>query len=158
MLGLFDLKALGSILLRKIQQILPDVILGQLGNRVQHALRAFTPRDQKAVRAAAETFRPNPLFKTAEAILRLGVGEALVSMLDQKGAPEIVNRVLISAPSARVGPISADERAASVKVSWLSGKYDHRIDRQSAFENLNAREEAKKTCKRRLVGDCECIS
>ena len=137
-------KGVGVYFITQNPTDVPDVILGQLGNRVQHALRAFTPRDQKVVRAAAETFRPNPLFKTAEAILSLGVGEALVSMLDQKGAPEIVNRVLISAPSARVGPISADERAASVKVSWLSGKYDHRIDRQSAFENLNARDEAKK--------------
>ena len=136
-------KGVGVYFITQNPTDVPDVILGQLGNRVQHALRAFTPRDQKAVRAAAETFRQNPSFKTAEAILSLGVGEALVSMLDQKGAPEIVNRVLISAPTARVGSVSADERAASLKTSWLYGKYDHRIDRESAFENLRAREETQ---------------
>ena len=131
-------KGVGVYFITQNPTDIPDVILGQLGNRVQHALRAFTPRDQKAVRAAAETFRQNPSFKTAEAILSLGVGEALVSMLDQKGAPEIVNRVLISAPTSRVGSVSADERAENIKISWLAGKYDHRIDRESAFENLRA--------------------
>ncbi len=103
----------------------PDTVLGQLGNRVQHALRAFTPRDQKAVRAAAETFRKNPAFDTADAIMHLGVGEALVSMLGDKGAPEMVDRVLIAPPSARVGPITPQERAADRwRASKFGGKYD----------------------------------
>jgi DNA helicase HerA-like ATPase len=117
----------------------PDTVLGQLGNRVQHALRAFTPRDQKAVRAAADTFRKNPAFDTAEAIMHLGVGEALVSMLGDKGAPEIVDRVLIAPPAARVGPITPEERAAVVRESRFAGKYDTPVDRESAYETLEAR-------------------
>ncbi|KAF2991298.1 DUF853 domain-containing protein [Methylocystis sp. MJC1] len=114
----------------------PDTVLGQLGNRIQHALRAFTPRDQKAVRAAAETFRKNPSFDTADAIMHLGVGEALVSMLGDKGAPEIVDRVLIAPPAARVGPVTPQERAAVMGESKFSGKYDTPIDRDSAYETL----------------------
>jgi DNA helicase HerA-like ATPase len=117
----------------------PDTVLGQLGNRIQHALRAFTPRDQKAVRAAAETFRKNPDFDTADAIMHLGVGEALVSMLGAKGAPEIVDRVLIAPPAARVGPVTDEERAATMAQSKFSSKYDAAIDRESAFEVLAAR-------------------
>ncbi len=117
----------------------PDTVLGQLGNRVQHALRAFTPRDQKAVRAAASTFRQNPAFDTEDAILHLGVGEALVSMLGDKGAPEVVDRVLIAPPSARVGPITPAERAAVMAKSPFTGKYDGMIDRESAFEVLRDR-------------------
>jgi hypothetical protein len=120
----------------------PDTVLGQLGNRIQHALRAFTPRDQKAVRAAAETFRQNPAFDTAEAIMQLGVGEGLVSMLDAKGKPEIVDRVLIAPPAARVGPITAEERARTMAESPLRGKYDTAIDRESAFEVLQKRAES----------------
>jgi DNA helicase HerA-like ATPase len=115
---------------------IPDSVLGQLGNRVQHALRAFTPKDQKAVRAAAETFRANPSFSTAAVITQLGVGEALVSMLDAKGIPEVVSRALIAPPSARVGPITADERRSLIQDSSLFGKYDTPIDRISAFERL----------------------
>ncbi|WP_457795860.1 helicase HerA-like domain-containing protein [Methylocystis sp. S23] len=114
----------------------PDTVLGQLGNRIQHALRAFTPRDQKAVRAAAETFRKNPSFDTADAIMHLAVGEALVSMLGDKGAPEMVDRVLIAPPSARVGPITPQERAAAMADSKFAGKYDQAVDRDSAFETL----------------------
>ncbi|WP_036260551.1 helicase HerA-like domain-containing protein [Methylocapsa aurea] len=114
----------------------PDAVLGQLGNRVQHALRAFTPRDQKAVRAAADTFRQNPAFETAAVITQLGVGEALVSMLDAKGTPEIVARALIAPPSARVGPISIEERQALMRASGFSAKYKATIDRKSAFEDL----------------------
>ncbi|MCC2105332.1 MAG: DUF853 family protein, partial [Hyphomicrobiales bacterium] len=117
----------------------PQTVLGQLGNRAQHALRAFTPRDQKAVRAAAETFRQNPKFDTAAAIMQLGVGEALVSMLDPKGSPEMVDRALIAPPSARVGPVTEAERAATIKASSLLGKYDTPIDRESAFEILQKR-------------------
>ncbi len=117
----------------------PDTVLGQLGNRIQHALRAFTPRDQKAVRAAAETFRQNKNFDTAEAIMELGVGEALVSMLDAKGTPEVVERVLVAPPSARVGPIDAEERKAAIESSPLYGLYDTPMDRESAFEVLQKR-------------------
>lgn len=119
----------------------PDSVLGQLGNRVLHALRAFTPRDQKAVRAAAETFRQNPAFDTAEAIMQLSVGEGLVSMLDAKGKPEIVDRVLVAPPAARVGPITPEERANVLAASPLRGKYDTPIDRESAFEVLQKRAE-----------------
>ncbi|MBM3625436.1 MAG: DUF853 family protein, partial [Alphaproteobacteria bacterium] len=117
----------------------PDTVLGQLGNRIQHVLRAFTPRDQKAVRAAAETFRDNRALEEAEAIMQLGVGEALVSMLDAKGTPEVVERTLIAPPSARVGPISPSERQAVMAASSFAGKYDSMIDRESAFEMLQAR-------------------
>jgi hypothetical protein len=118
---------------------IPDRVLGQLGNRVQHALRAFTPRDQKAVRAAAETFRANPDLDTAAVITQLGVGEALVSMLDEKGNPAIVTRCAIAPPMARVGPIGAEERRAIVEASALHAKYETTIDRESAFEILQGR-------------------
>ena len=117
----------------------PDTVLGQLGNRIQHALRAFTPRDQKAVRAAAETFRDNPAIDEAEAIMHLSVGEALVSMLDAKGTPEMVDRALIAPPAARVGPITPQERQAVIAASRLGQKYDTAVDRESAFEILQAR-------------------
>ncbi len=117
----------------------PDVVLGQLGNRAQHALRAFTPRDQKAVRAAADTFRKNPAFDTAETIMQLGVGEALLSMLDEKGSPNMVERALIVPPQSRVGPITPQERDAVIAASALKGKYDTAIDRESAFEVLQKR-------------------
>jgi DNA helicase HerA-like ATPase len=102
----------------------PETVLGQLGNRAQHALRAFTPRDQKAVKAAAETFRQNPAFDTAAAITQLSVGEALVSMLDLKGAPGMVERTMIAPPASRVGPITADERKAVIEASPFFGKYE----------------------------------
>ena len=117
----------------------PETVLGQLGNRIQHALRAFTPRDQKAVKAAADTFRRNPAFDTATAITELAVGEALVSMLDAKGNPEIVAKSLIAPPMARVGPISEEERHQLIQNSSLLGKYETLIDRQSAFETLRDR-------------------
>ncbi|MCP1336346.1 helicase HerA-like C-terminal domain-containing protein [Futiania mangrovi] len=117
----------------------PDTVLGQLGNRVQHALRAFTPRDQKAVRAAAETFRPNPAFKVADVITELGVGEALVSTLEAKGIPGIVDRTLIRPPSSRLGPVSAAERTETIGHSPVAGRYDTTIDRVSASEMLEAR-------------------
>ncbi len=122
----------------------PDTVLGQLGNRVQHALRAFTPRDQKAVRAAADTFRKNPDFDTADAIMHLAVGEALVSMLGDGGAPEMVDRLLIAPPAARVGPVTPQERAAMMSASKFSGKYDTAVDRESAFETLQGRAEGAK--------------
>jgi DNA helicase HerA-like ATPase len=117
----------------------PDKVLGQLGNRVQHALRAFTPRDQKAIAAAAETFRPNPKLDTAEVIMGLGKGEALVSFLEGNGTPAMVERVMIRPPSARIGPITAEERKAIMDNSPVKGKYDTTIDSESAYEVLQKR-------------------
>ena len=119
----------------------PEDILGQMGNRVQHALRAYTPRDQRALRAAADTFRANPAFDTADAILSVGVGEALVSTLEKKGVPSMVERVLIRPPSSQLGPISPAERKAVLGNSSLAGKYERSVDRDSAFEALARRAE-----------------
>jgi DNA helicase HerA-like ATPase len=118
---------------------IPDAVLSQLGNRVQHALRAFTPRDQKAVRTAAETLRPNPAFETERAITELSVGEALVSCLDEKGAPVVVERAWVLPPASRLGPITAGERSAVLTESTLRGHYDEPVDRESAYEKLKAR-------------------
>jgi len=118
---------------------IPDGVLAQLGNRVQHALRAFTPRDQKAVRTAAETLRANPAFETREAISELAVGEALVSLLDEKGVPAIVERSWILPPASRIGPVSEVERRAVLDASTLRGRYDDTVDRESAYERLTAR-------------------
>ena len=115
---------------------IPDNILGQLGNRVQHALRAYTPKDQKAVRSAAETFRANPSFKTDEAITELETGEALVSFLDEKGAPCVVQRAKILFPLSQIGAITPEQRSAIVRSSRIYGKYDTMVDRESAFEVL----------------------
>lgn len=117
---------------------IPDSILGQLGNRVQHALRAYTPKDQKAVRAAAETFRANPSFDTAEAIMELETGEALVSFLDEKGAPSVVERAKILFPLSQIGAVTAGQRLDILDASDIKGKYDEAIDRESAFEVLLA--------------------
>ena len=117
----------------------PDSVSAQLGNRVQHALRAFTPREQKAVRAAAETFRQNPKFKTETAITELAVGEALVSMLHGKGVPSVVQRTFVRPPEARVGPLTPAERATLVNTSRLAGRYDETIDRLSAYEKLRGK-------------------
>jgi len=118
---------------------IPDIVLGQLGNRVQHALRAFTPRDQKAVNAAAETFRVNPKVDVATAITELGVGEALVSFLDEKGIPVPVERAFICPPQSRIGPATDAERAAVVNNSLVRGVYEKQVDRESAYEILKAR-------------------
>jgi DNA helicase HerA-like ATPase len=120
----------------------PNTVLAQLGNRVQHALRAFTPRDQKAVKAAADTFRQNPSFKTDQVITELAVGEALVSMLEGKGTPSMVERAFVKPPSAQVGPISDAERRRALQTSGLSGKYDTTIDRESAYEILMKKHQA----------------
>ncbi len=120
---------------------IPDEVLGQLGNRVQHALRAFTPRDQKAVRAAAQTFRTNPELNTEKVITELGVGEALVSVLAEGGVPTPVERTLIRPPASRIGPASETERAELLRASPLAGKYDRAVDRESAHEILKARAE-----------------
>jgi uncharacterized protein len=117
----------------------PDKVLAQLGNRVQHALRAFTPRDQKAVAAAAQTFRPNPKLDTARVIMELGKGEALVSFLEGGGTPAMVERVMIRPPSARIGSITPEERKAIINSSPVKGKYDTAIDAESAYEMLQKR-------------------
>ncbi|MCJ9754506.1 DUF853 domain-containing protein, partial [Neorhizobium sp. BETTINA12A] len=117
----------------------PETVLAQLGNRVQHALRAYTPREQKAVKTAADTFRPNPDFDCATAITNLGTGEALVSTLEGKGAPSIVERTLVRPPSGRIGPLSDQERQAVMDKSPVLGLYDEDLDRESAFEILAAR-------------------
>ncbi|HHA2226299.1 TPA: helicase HerA-like C-terminal domain-containing protein [Enterobacter ludwigii] len=115
---------------------IPDNVLGQLGNRVQHALRAFTPKDQKAVKAAAQTMRANPAFDTEAAILALGTGEALISFLDAKGSPSVVERAMVIAPCSRMGPVTDDERNGLINRSPLYGKYEDDVDRESAFEML----------------------
>jgi DNA helicase HerA-like ATPase len=122
---------------------IPETVLGQLGNRVQHALRAFTPKDQKAVRSAAETLRPNPKVKAAEAITELAVGEALVSFLDEKGTPRMVERAFVVPPGSQVGPVGDAEREQVFKGSSLFSKYQTTIDRESAYEKLKGRTEEK---------------
>jgi len=118
---------------------IPDKVLGQLGNRVQHALRAFTPRDQKAVKSVAETMRANPKIDAQKAILELGVGEALVSLLDAKGTPGVTERAWILPPGSQLGPITAEERKALIAGSVVAGVYDKTVDRESAYEKLTAR-------------------
>ena len=116
--------------------------MGQLGNRVQHALRAYTAKDQRALRLAAETYRDNPRFDTQDAILQVGVGEAVTSFLEKKGVPGVVERTLIRPPSSQLGPITPDERQGVVKASPLFGKYETPIDRRSAYEILSERAKA----------------
>jgi uncharacterized protein len=130
----------------------PPTVLSQLGNRVQHALRAFTPRDQKAVRVAAETFRPNPAFKTEDVITELGVGEALVSTLMAGGVPSMVERTKILPPRSRMGPLEPAERQELLDRSPLFGRYEDIIDRESAFEMLEQRaaEEAREAAAAQL--------
>ncbi|MFZ5757242.1 MAG: helicase HerA-like domain-containing protein [Pseudomonadota bacterium] len=122
---------------------IPETVLGQLGNRVQHALRAFSPREQKAVKSAAETFRPNPAVKVEQAITELGVGEALVSVLDAKGTPTMVERLLVAPPVSRIAPLSPAEKASRVSASPLHGKYLQTVDRESAHETLQKRLEQR---------------
>ena len=112
-------------------------MLGQLGNRVQHALRAFTPRDQKAVKAAADTLRANPAFDAATAITELGVGEALVSFLDEHGRPTVVERGMVLPPASRIGPLTAEERRVAIADSPIAGHYEKLLDRESAYEKLS---------------------
>jgi hypothetical protein len=121
----------------------PDSVLGQLGNRVQHALRAFTPRDQKAVQTAATTLRANPELDTQKAITELGVGEALVSFLDEKGRPTMVERAWILPPASRIGPVTAAERQQCIASSLVHGHYEQTVDRESAFEKLKAAAQAR---------------
>ena len=135
-------KGVGIYFISQLPTDIPDNILGQLGNRVQHALRAYTPRDQKAVKVAAETFRANPNFKTEEAITTLETGEALVSFLDEKGAPGIVQKAKILFPLSQIGAITEGERREVMSRSAIGHKYDQMIDRESAYEMLMAEEES----------------
>jgi hypothetical protein len=132
-------KGVGVYLVTQNPIDVPDKVLAQLGNRVQHALRAFTPRDQKAVAAAAQTFRPNPKLNTAQVIMELGKGEALVSFLEGNGTPAMVERVMIRPPTGRIGPITPEERKAIMDKSPVKGKYDTTIDSESAYEVLQKR-------------------
>lgn len=129
-------KGIGIYFITQSPNDLPEAILGQCGNRVQHALRAFTPKDQAAVKAAAQTFRPNPAFSTEREILELGTGEALVSFLDEKGAPSMVERAKILFPLSQIGAITVEQRQAINASSRIAGKYDTLVDRESAFEKI----------------------
>jgi DNA double-strand break repair helicase HerA and related ATPase len=120
---------------------IPESVLGQLGNRVQHALRAFTPKDQKAVKSAAETMRPNPKLRIEQVITELGVGEALVSLLDEKGRPNVTERAFVVPPGSQLGPLTDAERKAAIAASPLAGHYEKAVDRESAHEKLKARAE-----------------
>ena len=132
-------KGIGIYFITQNPADIPDTVLGQLGNRIQHALRAFTPKDQKAVKVAAETFRANPKVDVEKAITELGVGEALVSFLDAKGVPSMVERAKILPPQGQIGPITADERTRLIRSSIVYGVYDKAVDRESAFEILQKR-------------------
>ena len=134
-------KGVGIYFITQSPTDIPEVILGQLGNRVQHALRAYTPKDQKAVKTAADTFRANPDFKTDEAIMNLETGEALVSFLDEKGAPNVVERAKVLFPLSQIGAVTEGQRLDIIKQSRVYGKYDTPIDRESAFEILMAEAE-----------------
>ncbi len=136
-------KGVGIYFVTQNPMDIPDSVLGQLGNRIQHALRAYTPKEQKAVRAAASSFRENPAFDTEEVITDLGVGEALVSLLDEKGVPGIVGRTLIRPPASRLGPATASEREAIIADSPLTGIYDIPVDRESAYEELEKKAAAR---------------
>jgi DNA helicase HerA-like ATPase len=134
-------KGVGVYFITQNPADVPETVLAQLGNRVQHALRAYTPREQKAVRVAAQTFRQNPAFDTEKAITELGVGEALVSTLEGKGSPSMVERTLIAPPMAQLGPLDAEERRQIVAASPMRGKYDQGVDTESAYEMLAKRAE-----------------
>jgi hypothetical protein len=121
----------------------PESVLGQLGNRVQHALRAFTPKDQRAVKTAAETLRPNPKLKAEKVITELGVGEALVSFLDEKGRPNVVERAFVMPPASKIGPISPEERKRAMASSPVAGHYEKTVDRESAYEKIRGRTEER---------------
>ncbi|MBR5959147.1 MAG: DUF853 family protein [Salinivirgaceae bacterium] len=148
-------KGVGIYFISQSPSDIPDAILGQLGNRVQHALRAYTPKDKKAVKAAAESFRPNPAFKTEDAIQSLETGEALVSFLDEKGAPSIVQRAKILFPLSQIGAISDSQRAQIIKQSRIYGKYDKAFDRESAFEVLLAQAEKEKKAAEKAQAEAE---
>jgi len=131
-------KGVGVYFITQQPSDVPDAVLAQLGNKVQHALRAYTPNEQKAVRAAADGFRPNPSFDTRQAILDLGTGEALVSFLDEKGRPSVVERATILPPQSMMGPIDDKRREAEIHYDELYGKYETAVDNESAYEIIHA--------------------
>ena len=143
-------KGIGVYFISQNPADIPETILGQLGNRIQHALRAYTPNDQKAVKVAANTFRPNPKFNTETAITELGTGEALVSFLDEKGAPNPVERAFVLPPEGQIGPITPEERLRITQSSLLYGVYEKEIDRISAFEIIAERMQADDLQKQQL--------
>ncbi len=132
-------KGVGVYFVTQSPSDLPDAVLAQLGLRIQHGLRAFTAKEQKSLRAVADGFRPNPAFNTLDVLTELGIGEALVGTLEDKGTPAMVRRVAIAPPQSRLGPLSEDERAALIRQSPLAGRYERAVDRESAYELLNAR-------------------
>ncbi|HEX2639773.1 MAG TPA: helicase HerA-like domain-containing protein [Pyrinomonadaceae bacterium] len=136
-------KGVGVYFCSQFPDDVPGEILGQLGNRVQHALRAYTPQEQKAVRVAAQTFRPNPKIDVEKAITELGVGEVLISLLDEKGTPNIVDRALVVPPVGQIGPITPDQRAQLMQNSLVAGQYEQAVDRESAFEILAKKAEER---------------
>jgi len=136
-------KGVGIYFISQSPSDVPDSVLAQLSNRVQHALRAYTPAEQKAVRTAAQTFRPNPAFRTENVITELGVGEALVSFLDEDGRPGIVERALILPPQSLMGPVEEERRKAVIECSQMAEKYDQMIDRESAYEYFEEAREAE---------------
>jgi DNA helicase HerA-like ATPase len=150
-------KGVGVYFVTQNPRDIPESVLAQLGNRLQHALRAYTPMEQRAVRSAAASFRANPGFSTEAAITELGVGEALVSTLDRKGTPSVVQRTMIRPPSSRLGPVTDAERAEIQRASPLFGRYDKVIDRDSAYEMLTRKEDAaaKEAEKARLAAEKE---
>ena len=145
-------KGVGVYFVTQNPRDIPDNVLGQLGNRVQHALRAFTPRDQKAVRAAAETFRANPKLDTEAVLTQLGVGEALVSFLDEKGQPSVVERAFIRPPYSQIGPIRPEQRRQLIESSLVFGTYEKVVDRESAYERLKSAATAKSSAEAPVEG------
>ncbi|MNQ59454.1 hypothetical protein D3C85_737020 [compost metagenome] len=139
MVRLIRSKGVGVYFVTQSPGDLPDAVLAQLGLRIQHGLRAFTAREQKSLRAVADGFRPNPQFETLDVLTELGIGEALVGTLEDKGTPAMVQRVAIAPPQSRIGPLSESERAALIRQSPLAGRYDRAVDRESAYELLSAR-------------------
>lgn len=148
-------KGVGVYFVTQNPMDIPDSVLGQLGNRIQHALRAYTPKEQRAVRAAASSFRENPAFETEDVITDLGVGEALVSLLDEKGVPGIVGRTLIRPPASRLGPATRMERKAVIADSPVDGLYDDAVDRESAYEVLKKKTEAMEKAEAKAQADAE---
>jgi DNA helicase HerA-like ATPase len=144
-------KGVGVYFVSQNPRDIPDQVLGQLGNRVQHALRAFTPADQKAVRAAAETFRTNPRLKTEAVLTQLAVGEALVSLLDERGQPEVVQRGLIVPPRSQIGPITPEQRRQLMQKSLVAGVYERAVDRASAYEVLTSRHQSAAAAPKRTA-------
>lgn len=148
-------KGIGVYFISQSPSDLPEAILGQCGNRVQHALRAFTPKDQAAVKAAAQTFRANPEFSTEREILELGTGEALVSFLDEKGAPSVVERAKILFPMSQIGAITDEQRAELISSSRIAGKYDEAVDRESAFEKIVKQREQEAAQQAKVEAEAE---